>query len=164
VPEQPINRFDAVKVSPDDITVSVDGSHINVIMALDGQIVTKRKITAASVKEGKVVSDPGRDILKMVVLNRYNPAPPAVGFVHGFGLKRGAIASTVAHDSHNIIAIGIDDEAICAAINQLIDAKGGIASVDGTHRLVLPLPVAGLMSLENGHEVARKYKLLRCSS
>jgi adenine deaminase len=160
VPEKPINRFNAVKVSPDDIAVRIDGSHINVIEALDGQIVTKRKITAASVKEGKVESDPGRDILKMVVLNRYFPAPPAVGFVHGFGLKRGAIASTVAHDSHNIIAIGTGDEAICAAINQLIDAKGGITSVDGTHRLVLPLPVAGLMSLENGHEVARKYKLL----
>lgn len=160
VDEKPINRFVAAKVSLADIEVAARSSRINVIEALDGQIVTKRKIMEASTRNGKLVSDPARDVLKMVVLNRYFPAPPSIGFVNGFGMKHGAIASTVAHDSHNIIALGTDDTAICEAINHLIDAKGGIVAVDDKNHLLLPLPVAGLMSLENGFEVARKYKLL----
>lgn len=160
IPEKAINRFEAEKVSPADIGVSAEGSHINVIEALNGQLVTKRLVLEAKGRNGKVESDPDNDVLKIVVHNRYNPAPPAIGFVKGFGLKRGAIASTVAHDSHNIISIGTSDKAICAAINTLIDVKGGITSIDENKILVLPLPVAGLMSLENGHEVARKYKLL----
>lgn len=160
IDEEPINRFEATKVSSHDIEIFAQGSHINVIEALDGQIVTKLKIMKASTQNGKLVSDPARDVLKMVVLNRYFPAPPSVGFVNGFGMKRGAIASTVAHDSHNIIALGTDDTAICEAINHLIDAKGGIVAIDDDNHVLLPLPVAGLMSLENGFEVARKYKLL----
>ncbi|MBE0662132.1 MAG: adenine deaminase [Bacteroidales bacterium] len=160
IDEKPINRFEATKVTSTDIVVAAQGSHINVIEALDGQIVTKRKTMKVSVQNGKIVSDPIRDVLKMVVLNRYFPAPPSVGFVNGFGMKRGAIASTVAHDSHNIIALGTDDAAICEAINHLIDAKGGIVAVDDNNHLLLSLPVAGLMSLENGFEVARKYELL----
>jgi adenine deaminase len=156
--ENPVNRFKAEKISTGDIEVNAMGSHINVIEALDGQIVTRRKVMEATVEDGKAVSNVNNDVLKMVVLNRYNPAPPATGFVHGFGLKSGAIASTVAHDSHNIIAIGVDDDAICQAINDLIDSKGGIVAIDNGHRQLLPLPVAGLMSLENGYEVARKYK------
>jgi adenine deaminase len=160
VQEQPINRFQANTIVPADIQVPAEGSHINVIEALEGQIITKRMLAEASISNGNVQSDTSRDILKMVVLNRYNPAPPAIGFVHGFSLERGAIASTVAHDSHNIIALGASDETICAAINKLIETKGGIAATDGHEHLVLPLPVAGLMSLENAYEVARKYKRL----
>jgi adenine deaminase len=160
IDEEAVNRFQATKVSPADIEVIAHGSHINVIEALDGQIVTKRRIMKANTQNGKILCDPGSDMLKMVVLNRYSPTPPSVGFINGFGMKRGAIASTVAHDSHNIIALGTSDEAICEAINHLIDAKGGIVAVDEDKHLLLPLPVAGLMSLDNGFEVARKYKLL----
>lgn len=160
VNEIPVNRFEANKLHPADIEVSATGSKINVIEALDGQIITRRRIMDACVQDGKIVSDISRDVLKMVVINRYNPAPPAVGFVYGFGLKNGAVASTVAHDSHNIIAIGTSDKAICKAVNQIIATRGGIVSVDDNDVLVLPLPVAGLMALESGHEVARRYRLL----
>jgi adenine deaminase len=160
VDEKPINRFEVSAVSPDDLKLEAKGKFINVIEALDGQIVTKRRIIEAHVKDGFVESDPSADLLKMVVLNRYEPAPPAIGFVSGVGLKRGAIASTVAHDSHNIIAVGTDDNSICRAIEQLIQTKGGITCIDGDDKLVLPLPVAGLMALDNGHEVARRYQKL----
>jgi adenine deaminase len=160
VEEKPINRFEVSAISPDDLKVEAKSKYINVIEALDGQIVTRRRIMEAPVNNGFVVSDPTSDLLKMVVLNRYNPAPPAIGFVAGLGLKRGAIASTVAHDSHNIIAVGADDHSICRAIEQLIQTKGGITCVDGEDVLVLPLPVAGLMALDNGHEVARRYQQL----
>lgn len=160
VAEKPVNRFQAQRISPFDIIVSARGSLINVIEVIDGQIVTKRKSFPAKIHDGIAISNLEEDVLKIVVLNRYNPAPPAVGFVKGFGLKSGAIASTVAHDSHNIIAVGVDDAAISAAINQLIEEKGGITVMDENNRMILPLPVAGLMSLENGYEVARKYKLL----
>lgn len=160
VKETPINRFEAKSISPADISVPANGSTMNVIGAMDGQIVTKHLFMEANIIEGKVESDPEHDVLKMVVHNRYSPAKPAVGFVHGFGLKHGAIASTVAHDSHNIIALGTNDEAICNAVQQLIDNRGGITSVNSDKILTLPLPVAGLMSVENAYEVAAKYKQL----
>lgn len=158
--ETPVNRFEASELQPADIEVAAIGSKINVIEAIDGQIITRRLIMDAHVQDGKITGDVSKDVLKMVVLNRYNPAPPAVGFVHGFGLKDGAIASTVAHDSHNIIAIGTSDDAICKAVNQIVAVRGGIAAVCEDEELVLPLPVAGLMALDDGHEVARKYRLL----
>jgi adenine deaminase len=160
VKETPINRFETKIITPADISVPANGSTMNVIGAMDGQIVTKHLFMEANIIEGKVESDPEHDVLKMVVHNRYSPAKPAVGFVHGFGLKHGAIASTVAHDSHNIIALGTNDEAICNAVQQLIDNRGGITSVNSDKILTLPLPVAGLMSVENGYEVAAKYKQL----
>ncbi len=160
VGEVPVNRFNVSKITPADIEVPHNGALINVIEALDGQIVTKHLVIEPLISEGIIISDSKRDILKMMVLNRYNPAPPSVGFVHGFKLTRGAIASTVAHDSHNIIAIGTSDEAICEAVNLLAETKGGITAFDGNKHLLLPLPVAGLMALDNGYEVARKYKML----
>jgi adenine deaminase len=105
-----------------------------------------------------VVSDTQRDILKLVVQGRYEPSPPVVGFTTGFGLQQGAIASSVAHDSHNIIAVGVDDVDIVRAINLLIEQKGGISFVSGEEEHVLPLPVAGLMSVDDGYDVARRYK------
>jgi adenine deaminase len=95
-----------------------------------------------------------------VVVNRYNDAPPAVAFVKNFGLKEGAMASSVAHDSHNIIATGVSDADIVAAINLLIDHKGGVSAVNAEFTGILPLPVAGLMSIEDGYIVAEKYELL----
>jgi adenine deaminase len=97
------------------------------------------------------------DILKMTVVNRYQNAAPAVAFIKNFGLKAGAIASSVGHDSHNIIAIGVDDESICRAVNLLIEAKGGISAVSGEKEEVLPLPVGGIMSPEDGYQVAEAY-------
>ena len=109
--------------------------------------------------ENNVISDPDQDLLKMTVINRYLPSPPAVAFIKNFGLKRGAIASTVAHDSHNIIAVGITDEDIARAVNLLVDSCGGICCVDGDEVIHLPLPVAGLMSASDGYEVASAYEL-----
>ena len=160
VVEKPINRFNVKKIEPADIEVSDKGSKINIIEVIDDQIVTKHMIARPLVDNNLIVSDIKRDILKIIVLNRYTQSLPAIGFVHGFNLKHGAIASTVAHDSHNIIAVGTSDEAICKAVNHLIEAQGGIVAFNGSENFILPLPVAGLMSLENGYEVARKYKTL----
>jgi adenine deaminase len=102
-------------------------------------------------------SDIENDVLKIVVVNRYSRAPIAKSFVHGFGLKHGAIASSVAHDSHNIVAVGVDDESLMRAINLIIHHKGGISCVTGSNEDVLNLPIAGLMSDGDGYEVARIY-------
>ena len=95
--------------------------------------------------------------MKIVVVNRYQESPPSIAFVQNFGLKHGAIASSVAHDSHNIIAVGVDDQNICEAVNVIIKHKGGVAAISGDQRAVLPLPVAGLMSAEDGYQVAENY-------
>jgi adenine deaminase len=105
-------------------------------------------------------SDLVRDILKIVVLNRYAPASPSVAFIRNFGLKKGAIASTVAHDSHNLIAVGTSDEEITTAMNALISVKGGVCCMTDYQAAVLPLPVAGLMSREDGYKVAEEYENL----
>lgn len=123
------------------------------IEALDGQLITN-KIPA----QNKV--DVENDILKIVVVNRYSDAPIAKAFIKNFGLKKGAIASSVAHDSHNIVAVGVDDESICKAVNLVIENKGGISCVGGEKDIILPLPVAGLMSTEDGYEVAKKYSAI----
>ncbi|MCD4725283.1 MAG: adenine deaminase, partial [Bacteroidales bacterium] len=111
-------------------------------------------------RDGLVLSDTGNDILKLVVYNRYEPAKPAVAFIKHFGFKNGAIASSVAHDSHNLIAVGTNDDDICKAINLLIQSKGGISLVDGSEEEVLPLPVAGLMSNEDAFLIAAAYDKL----
>jgi adenine deaminase len=106
---------------------------------------------------GEIVSDVDDDILKIVVVNRYHNAPVAKAFIKNFGLKHGAIASSVAHDSHNIVAVGVDDERICKAVNAVIDAQGGVSAVSNTKEMVLALPVAGLMSNDDGYKVAAAY-------
>ena len=131
---------------------------INVIAALNGQLITRHLRVAPRLVKGVVVSDPRRDILKIAVVNRYAPhAPVALGFITGFGLKAGAIASSVAHDSHNVVAVGVDDASLCAAVNLVIKARGGLAVVGRGRRAVLPLPIAGLMSDQDGRAVARRY-------
>jgi adenine deaminase len=131
-----------------------------VIEALDGQLITNRLKELITVRDGYLVSDPKNDVLKMVVVNRYNDAPISFAFIKSFGLKQGAIASTVAHDSHNIVAIGVDDESLCQAVNLLIANRGGVSCVKDNTELVVPLPVAGLMSNEDGYHVARQYALV----
>jgi adenine deaminase len=131
-----------------------------VIEALDGQLITNRLEYTPLYKDGHIISDTGRDILKIVVVNRYEDNPVAISLIKNFGLRSGALASSVAHDSHNIVAVGADDESICRAVNLVIRHKGGISCVNGNDELVLPLSVAGLMSTENGYEVAEAYTAL----
>ncbi|HLD53302.1 MAG TPA: adenine deaminase [Sediminibacterium sp.] len=163
VPATPINHFTCAPVNEVDLSVPVasypnqDGL-IPVIEALDGQLITNKLYLPATIVDDCYVSNTADDILKMVVVNRYHMAPVAKSFIKNFGFHTGAIASTVAHDSHNIVAVGATDEAIAAAINAVIAAEGGISCVDSNNQtLVLPLPVAGLMSTEDGFVVAQKY-------
>ncbi len=151
------NNFHAEPVSTVDISVSPQANKLKVMEALDGQLITNIVHADPKIKDGNVVSDPENDILKIVVLNRYNKAKPAVAFIRNFGLKRGAIASSVAHDSHNIVAVGADDEQVVRAINLIIKEKGGVSLVDGREEIILPLPVAGLMSVEDGYKIAEEY-------
>ncbi|MHC1708700.1 MAG: adenine deaminase [Bacteroidales bacterium] len=154
------NVFNAKLLELKDLEVVATGENIRVQRALDGQLITESLEMEPRVVEGRIVSDTERDMLKMIVMNRYRPEPPAIDFVNNFGFKSGAIASTVAHDSHNIIAVGTSDEEICNAVNLLISSSGGISLCDGDLRLLLPLAVAGLMSEKDGYWVAEKYKEL----
>jgi len=154
------NIFKADQIDERDLVVPANRGQIQVLQAIDGQLITKKLIVKPKIENGNVVSDVENDNLKIVVLNRYKEATPAIGFVKGFGFKRGAIASTVAHDSHNIIAVGTNDKEIVEAINTLVESKGGISLVDGDSKYLLPLPVAGIMSNEDGNKVADKYKIL----
>ncbi len=155
-----INRFQTTKKRPEDFEVEAKGKKIRVIEALDGQLITNELQTTASIHNGKVMADPSRDILKIAVVNRYSDEKPSVAFIKNFGLKCGAIGSTVAHDSHNIIAVGVDDESICTAVNLLIQEEGGLSVVNGSIEKVLPLPIAGLMSDKDCKEVGEMYSIL----
>lgn len=160
------NRFLANPTQAADFRLPLPGRRSTataaIIEALDGQIVTGAFSADLPVADGCVQPDPARDLLKIAVVNRYTPdTRPAVGFVRGFGLRQGALASSVAHDSHNIVAVGADDAALAAAVNAVIAAKGGISAVDGAGAArVLPLPIAGLMSQADGYTLAREYGLL----
>ena len=152
------NIFERPFLYSQDLFVPDKGKKIKVIECFDGQIITKSILADPKVVDGGIVSDVENDILKMVVVNRYQPYTPAVAFIKGFGLKRGALASSVAHDSHNIVAVGVTDSDILHAVNLLIEHKGGVTAYCGTEMVAVPLPVAGLMSNEDGFEVAQAYK------
>ncbi len=152
------NIFERPFLYSQDLFVPDKGKKIKVIECFDGQIITKSILADSKVVDGGIVSDVENDILKMVVVNRYQPYTPAVAFIKGFGLKRGALASSVAHDSHNIVAVGVTDSDILHAVNLLIEHKGGVTAYCGTEMVAVPLPVAGLMSNEDGFEVAQAYK------
>lgn len=155
------NQFVAHFKTPADFQLAADGAEIRcrIIEALDGQIVTGIGSESLAVVQGGIAADPARDILKIAVINRYTPGTkPALGFVRGFGLQQGALASSVAHDSHNIVVVGTSDEALCAAVNAVIEAKGGISAADDAgNTRVLSLPIAGLMSQSDGYALAREY-------
>ncbi|GAB2561708.1 adenine deaminase [Spirosoma aerophilum] len=177
-----VNQFSCSPKKPGDFVVNADGpeedGYIRVIEALDGQLITNELQLPPASKDGELVADVARDVLKLVVVNRYKDAPPAVAFIKNFGLTHGAIASSVGHDSHNITAVGCDDESICEAVNLVINAKGGLSAVSGKPMtagsgtkggqdmapdplpLLLPLPVAGLMTDEDGYDVAARYAAL----
>jgi len=131
-----------------------------VIVARDGELITEKSIESLQVNDGEILPNPENDILKVVVVNRYQQAKPVVGFIRNFGIKNGAIASSVAHDSHNIIAVGSSDEHLASVINLIMDAKGGIATSDTTGTDILPLPVGGIMTDRPGDETGAHYKRL----
>ncbi len=162
-----INNFNCDEKTVEDFKYEISDSPFrelgDVIEALDGQLITNKLSIKPKVVNDEIVSDTENDILKMVVVNRYKNYPVAKAFVKNFGLKHGAIASSVAHDSHNIIAVGVDDESICRAVNLIIKNRGGISLTPSPSpqvergELLLPLPVAGLMSNEDGYKVAELY-------
>lgn len=153
-----INQFSCAEKIPADFAVPFNGEkEIFVMEALEGQLITNKLQLSPKVENGNIVSDTPNDILKIVVINRYKDAPVAKSFVKNFGLKQGAIASTVAHDSHNIIAVGVDDESICKAVNLVIKERGGVSAVSNASAAVLGLPVAGLMSNDDGYKIADDY-------
>lgn len=154
---EPVNRFEADKKTAEDFRVRAESRRIRVIEAVDGDLITHSRIYPARVEADWLVPDVEQDILKIVVVNRYRPAPVSVAFVKNFGLARGAIASSVAHDSHNIIAVGADDISLSRAVNRVIEHRGGVAAADAHAEKVLPLPIAGLMSDQDGCSVGREY-------
>jgi adenine deaminase len=156
----PLNTFHAKPVQPADIKVNGESGLYKVIRAWDGELLTGAEVAHLEANEGEVSGDTDNDILKIVVVNRYFEAKPAVGWISGFGLKSGALASSIAHDSHNIIAVGTSDQEICEAINQIISHKGGIAATQSGKTDILALPVAGLMSLNGCMEVGEQYAKL----
>ena len=159
--EEGINNFNCKAVKEKDIVVGVkEGDFIRVIEAIDGELITNELHVPAKVKDGEAVSDPDNDVLKIVVINRYEQAQPTVGFIKNFGLKSGAIAGSIAHDSHNIIAVGTSDEDIVNVVNEIIRKKGGIGISEEGSLKILPLPVGGIMSNLEGTEVSKRYKEL----
>ncbi len=158
-----LNNFDCDEknMSEFKFNISEFGETVYAIEALDGQLITNKIICKPNEENGFYESDIENDILKIVVVNRYKNAPVAKAFIKNFGIKKGAMASSVAHDSHNIVAVGVDDESICMAVNRVIQQRGGIsachATGDAWDSAVLGLPVAGLMSNEDGYTVAAAY-------
>lgn len=158
-----VNQFSAQPKQVADFALPAPAPQAlaRVIEALNGQLVTRCQIMPVLTdKSGNAIADTTRDMLKIAVVNRYVDAPPALGFIKNVGLKHGAIASSVAHDSHNIIAVGTSDADICRVVNLLIADQGGLAAVSDTAQKVLPLPIAGIMSADNGYRVAQGYEQL----
>ena len=154
-----LNRFAARPVAPSEFAVRTGSGkvEINIILIEDGQLVTRRETAVMIPENGQLTADITRDLLKIVVVNRYTPSPPAVAFIKNFGLRRGAIASSVAHDSHNVVAVGADDESIARAVNRIIAGQGGVCAVAEREEEFLPLPIAGLMSDQTAEETAARY-------
>ncbi len=165
---EPVNRFEPGLVAAADLGIAAEGDEVSVrvIVAEEGQLLTGEGSAALPVVDGRIIPHAESGVLKLVVVNRYDPrAVPAVAFIKGFGLERGAIASTVAHDCHNIIAVGADDASIAAAVNAIVEAKGGISVAAGPGEAdTLPLPVAGLMSLAGAEATAREYSRLSAAA
>jgi adenine deaminase len=159
-----VNQFHSPRRTPDEFLVAAPkeaGKKLRVIEAINGQIITGQLRAASKIENGRVVSDVANDVLKIALVDRYSGGAPAIGFIKNFGLKQGAIASTVSHDSHNLLAVGVDDKSIAQAMNLLIDCQGGISAVGQVDakpvEAVLPLPIAGLMSPAEGSHVAQEY-------
>ena len=154
-----LNNFDCDEKPVTDFQFPISdlGETVYAIEALDGQLITKKIICHPIVNDGFYESNVETDFLKIVVINRYKNAPVAKAFIKNFGIKKGAIASSVAHDSHNIVAVGIDDESLMKAVNLVIKERGGVSAVSNEKEMILGLPVAGLMSNDDGYKVAATY-------
>ena len=157
VPFEILNNFESEKKKVTDFEFLSSTDKIRVIEALDGELVTNEILANALVADGKIVSNVEDDILKMTVVNRYQNTKPSIAFIKNFGIKNGAIASSVGHDSHNIIAIGTSDELICSAVNLLIQHKGGICALNDTIEKIVALPVAGIMSDQSAEIIGNAY-------
>ena len=153
-----VNQFSCQTVHHSQFEVPRKGDVIRVIKAIDGELITESFQAQAKLEDGLVTSDVERDILKFTVVNRYIDTIPAVAFINGFTFEKGAIASCVAHDSHNIVAVGTDDHSIAAAVNEVIRNRGGIAMSAGTKVDSLPLPVGGIMTNQDAYQVAAEYQ------
>ncbi|HEY6564595.1 MAG TPA: adenine deaminase C-terminal domain-containing protein, partial [Pirellulaceae bacterium] len=159
-PAGELNRFDASPKSATEFALSADSPRLRVIQAWDGQLITGCQEADTEIEQGLAVADPSRDLLKLAVVNRYANTRPAVAFIQGIGLRKGAIASSVAHDCHNIVAVGTNDGDLAAVVNQVISMRGGLAAACGSHVESLSLPVAGLMSTDPCEAVASAYSRL----
>jgi adenine deaminase len=152
-----VNNFNSTSLQEKDFEIAGKAKPKRCIVALDGQLITEERLSTPKEEDGKLLPDVSQDLLKIVVVNRYRNAPVAAAFIHGFGLKEGALASCIAHDSHNIIAVGTNDADICQAVNAIIANKGGISVASNGSVDVLALPVAGIMSADDGYSVAKSY-------
>ena len=157
VPFEILNNFNTDKKKVADFRFESSANKIRVIEALDGELVTNQMEAASLIVDGNLVSNTATDVLKMTVVNRYKNAEPSIAFIKNFGIKEGAIASSVGHDSHNIIAIGVSDEAICKAVNLIIENRGGICAVNNLEEKIVSLPVAGIMSDKSAKEIGKAY-------
>jgi adenine deaminase len=155
-----INQFNCHAITAKQLELKSGNGKIKIIEAFNRQLITACIVDTLPIVEGFLTTDVNKDILKIVVVNRYFDAPPSVAFIKNFGLKEGAIASCIAHDSHNIVAVGVDDESLAQAINLIIESKGGISVAHQYGKVVLPLPVAGIMSNKSVDEVAAGYQSL----
>ena len=152
-----LNNFNTDKKKVSDFEFHSASEKIRLIEALDGELVTNQMEADSLIKDGNLISDVENDILKMTVVNRYQNSEPAIAFIKNFGLKEGAIASSVGHDSHNIIAVGVSDEAICKAVNLIIENRGGVCAVTPSDKKIVSLPVAGIMSDKSAKEIGKSY-------
>lgn len=155
-----VNNFNCELKETYDFRLESTAKYIRVIEALEGQLVTNEIIESTKIEAGNLVSNIETDVLKMTVVNRYKNDKPALAFIKNFGLKSGAIASSVGHDSHNIIAVGVSDAAICKAVNLIIKNKGGICAVTNESSYIVPLPIAGIMSDQTGEIIGKQYEVL----
>ena len=155
-----LNNFNCKRKTVTDFKIASSAKKIRVIEALEGQLVTNEIIENANLVDGYLVSNTDTDVLKMAVINRYQDKKPALAFIKNFGLKEGAIASSVGHDSHNIIVVGVTDEAICKAVNLIIENKGGICAVSNTKEAIVKLPIAGIMSDKPCADIGKQYQTL----
>ncbi|GAB7258216.1 adenine deaminase [Polaribacter sp. OB-PA-B3] len=160
VPFEVLNNFNTEKKKVLDFRFESSANKINVIEALDGELVTNKIEAESLIENGNLVSNTDSDVLKMTVVNRYKNDVPAIAFIKNFGIKEGAIASSVGHDSHNIIAVGASDEAIARAVNLIIENKGGICAVTASKEEIVSLPVAGIMSDKSAEEIGKSYAAL----
>lgn len=162
VAESPVNRFAPSPVGKDDLALKLNGGlpgKVRVIEAIEGQLVTNEQWHRPKIENQEIVADPAKDILKLIVHNRYGPAKPAIALVKGFGLQRGAIASSVGHDSHNLLAVGVDDASLVRALEILSSRGGGLVACEaGGEAAFFPLPVAGLMTNQEAFSAVRDYQ------